>query len=462
MVYVQAILFASLFASLFSAFLAMLGKQWLNRYESTDMRGSAIERSQNRQQKLDGIDAWYFVTVMESLPLMLQAALLLLGCALSLYLWGIDSTIALVVIGMTSFGAIFYIFIIIAGAITGSCPYQTPGSKFLRYLGPIFWRVLASALRKIFKETIEAIRDNRRLLSKGRVIRFLRGLVSEVPPAIAADARRLLLAVIQMLAALPARVYHLLRAQNRLRGSFPLPERRSTWHAAVLDLRCISWALQTSLNKTVHLSAFKYLMLVLELAEFDPALVVVCFNIFVGGISVNDGRVAIKEGLEQLAAVSAGCFCRTFYRLTATDPTSNILEDMRRRYRRVFPDGIDFTGLPSRPSMIMIDALIRRDWGRHPIWRDGERPSDPEHIAFAQDIAEIAQAEFRREREVSEWILTFAFDSLSLAPLPPISIVADCFKIVAIDLGCDVSDVVTSDEKYVCFSPIGTYFLTEG
>jgi hypothetical protein len=60
MVHVQAILFASLAASLFSAFLAMLGKQWLNRYDSTDKRGSAIERCQNRQRKLDGIVAWYF------------------------------------------------------------------------------------------------------------------------------------------------------------------------------------------------------------------------------------------------------------------------------------------------------------------------------------------------------------------------------------------------------------------
>ena len=49
-VQVQAILYASLAASLFSALLGMLGKQWLNRYISIDMRGSAIERSQNRQQ----------------------------------------------------------------------------------------------------------------------------------------------------------------------------------------------------------------------------------------------------------------------------------------------------------------------------------------------------------------------------------------------------------------------------
>ena len=93
-VQVQAILFASLAASLFSAFLAMPGKQWLNRYASVDMRGSTIERSRNRQRKLDGIVSWYFDHVIGSLPLMLQAALLLLGCALSRYLWEINRTVA--------------------------------------------------------------------------------------------------------------------------------------------------------------------------------------------------------------------------------------------------------------------------------------------------------------------------------------------------------------------------------
>ena len=106
MVHVQAILFASLAASLLSAFLAVLGKQWLNRYDSADQRGSAIERSQNRQRKLGGIVTWYFYHVMESLPLMLQGSLLLLGCALSRYLWETDITIASVVLSVTSFGAL--------------------------------------------------------------------------------------------------------------------------------------------------------------------------------------------------------------------------------------------------------------------------------------------------------------------------------------------------------------------
>jgi len=129
-------LYASLAASLFSAFLAMLGKQWLNRYISTNLRGTAIECSQNRQRKLNGIVSWYFEHVMESLPLMLQIALLLLGCALSQYLWGINTTIASVVLGVTSLGVIFYLFVVVAGAASESCPYQTPGSRILRLVPP--------------------------------------------------------------------------------------------------------------------------------------------------------------------------------------------------------------------------------------------------------------------------------------------------------------------------------------
>ena len=134
---VQSLLYASLITSFLSAFIAMLGKQWLNRYDSVDVRGSAIERSQNRQRKLDGIVAWYFSYVMESLPLMLQAALLLLGCALSKYLWEIDTTVASVVIGLTSFGVLFYLFVVVAGASSTSCPYQTPAANAIHHVSDL-------------------------------------------------------------------------------------------------------------------------------------------------------------------------------------------------------------------------------------------------------------------------------------------------------------------------------------
>ena len=152
-VQVQAILFASLAASLFSTFLAMLGKQWLNRYTSVDMRGSAIERSQNRQRKLDGVVSWYFDQVMESLPLMLQAALMLLGIALSRYLWEINMTITLVVLGFTTSGVLFLFFIVFAGVAYVSCPYQTPGAQVLRQVPGALHLILDA-----FRQTPDIVR----------------------------------------------------------------------------------------------------------------------------------------------------------------------------------------------------------------------------------------------------------------------------------------------------------------
>ena len=66
----------------FAAFLAMFGKQWVNRY-LRNRGGSAADKSRDRQRKLDGFEKRYFHLIIESLPVMLQLALLLLGCTLS-------------------------------------------------------------------------------------------------------------------------------------------------------------------------------------------------------------------------------------------------------------------------------------------------------------------------------------------------------------------------------------------
>ena len=76
---VKVILYSSLAASVLAAFIAMSGKQWLNRYAQVEMRGSIIDRGRHRQRKMNGMVTWHFDLVMECLPLILQAALLLLG-----------------------------------------------------------------------------------------------------------------------------------------------------------------------------------------------------------------------------------------------------------------------------------------------------------------------------------------------------------------------------------------------
>ena len=148
-VQVQSILYATLCATLLASFLAMLGKQWLNRYRQNETHGSAVDRSRVRERKLNGIEAWKFHIVMESLPLILQCALILLGFALSRYLWGVNRSVSSVVMGFTSFGLLFYFLITMASILSFDCPFQTPFSLTARFLirlaTPYWW-----SLRRTF------------------------------------------------------------------------------------------------------------------------------------------------------------------------------------------------------------------------------------------------------------------------------------------------------------------------
>ena len=144
-VQVQCIFYATLCATLLASFLAMLGKQWLNRYRQNETHGSAMDRSRIRERKLNGIEAWKFHILMESLPLILQCALVLLGFALSRYLWEVNRSVSSVVIGFTGFGLLFYLLITTASTFSFDCPFQTPFSLVIRSiigLATPYWRNL--------------------------------------------------------------------------------------------------------------------------------------------------------------------------------------------------------------------------------------------------------------------------------------------------------------------------------
>ena len=453
-VQVQAILYASLAASLFSAFLAMLGKQWLNRYTSIDMRGSAIERSQNRQRKLDGIVTWYFDTVMESLPLMLQFALLLLGCALSRYLWEINTTVASVVIGVTSFGVASYTFFIIAGTASISCPYQTPGAHTLRRVPPL----ALSALRSAFPHSYTV-----------RKVGTWRSTVTNnfgySVKCIALSSATILVSPIFLLGCLAVDIYLLGRATVRTsvanapgwfhwaRGWDP--------QTATLDLRCISWMVQTSLDKTVRLSTLKLLATVTTMGNFDPALVSVCFDIFTGCVSIINGKVVVLQESEELAALSVLCCLRALSHPTTMGPASGVFEDMRRQYIKTFPIDTNFKDLPYSHCFYMVhnifhpsmdttkgDSLTTR-WHPHRPkiqWSDHEL-SGTEHVA----LLELGRFEHQRKRpqKVPRWILRYAHHLLSQDPLPSTSVIADCLSIILTDLGRPIPNDTTLDERHV-------------
>ena len=461
---VQAILYASLAASLFAAFMVMLSKQWLNRYASVNMRVSAIERSQNRQRKLDGIDSWYFNYVMELPPLMLQAALLLLGCALSRYLWEIDTTVTSVVLGVTSFGVLFYLFIIVVGAAFVSCPYQTPGAQILRHIpdtlrhiGDVFHRipdifhripetfyrvphnigVLHSVLfenSSTYGNLINTWNQLKENHSPSNITIFLL-LIPLLPIHAILDVCRV---IVWLFVASPRWVH--LRLQQV-----------SEQQVAMLDQRCISWMLRTSLDGPVRLLALDYLVTTTS-DSFDPTLVADFFDVLFGCIKINRREVTITQGFEQLATVSAMCCLHILAHFVTTDPTQRIVEDSRQWVTRVLSQYAYIHGLPVLGIIHTIFYWQHRLYHRCYIEWEGYEPSSNEHIIVAHALTKISWFKYQRGRRerVPPWLLHFALHSLSRSPLPPTSVVVNSLLIIAIGLGYDPPTTTTSDEGYIC------------
>ena len=160
------LLYASLLMSLLAAFVAMLGKQWLNRY-LRHAGGSMVERCGDRQRKFNGLETWPFRTFIEGLPIILQIALLLLACGLSRYVWSVNTSVARVVISLTVLGFLFYIGVVVAGTWSYECPFQTPASMALRYLrGSRTTRELSAnlSLSKVVSLIYATWRNTRKLL----------------------------------------------------------------------------------------------------------------------------------------------------------------------------------------------------------------------------------------------------------------------------------------------------------
>lgn len=211
--------------------------------------------------------------------------------------------------------------------------------------------------------------------------------------------------------------------------------------------------LHTSLNKEFHLAALQYLITMAEPACSDPSLILTCFNIFTSCVNVVNGTLVMVQGTERLAAKSATLFVHTFRYLFSTDPTSSTLADLRRGYRRAFSSvWVDFMDLPFRYTMVAAHILVNQDctppaWWR---WRNYIRPSDQEHVQLAWCITEaVRMGHQQTQPDVSNWTLRFAFYSLSLGPSPPPSVVSDCLKIIAVELGCELSNITTPDERCV-------------
>jgi hypothetical protein len=158
---VTGLMYASLLTSLLAAFIAMLGRQWLNQY-LRNTGGSLIERCGDRQRKCDGLAKWSFHLFVESPPVMLQLSLLLLACGLCRRMWSINIAVASILITLTAIGSLFYLAIVVASMSSYACPFQTPVSIALR--GP--WKKVRCRIVSVVGHYKEAISWTRRVWNR--------------------------------------------------------------------------------------------------------------------------------------------------------------------------------------------------------------------------------------------------------------------------------------------------------
>jgi hypothetical protein len=163
----QSILFASLSVTLFVAFIAVLGKQWILYYTRVTTWGNIVERGKERQAKLVGLQKWGLHLIMESLPVLLQFALLLFAVALVVYLWDLDVSVAEVVLVVTSIGFSFYICIVVAATLYSDCPFQTPLSILLPKVLPWVKDFTAPTLARLRRRAIQLVPQLRSAIEHG-------------------------------------------------------------------------------------------------------------------------------------------------------------------------------------------------------------------------------------------------------------------------------------------------------
>ncbi|KAG9082621.1 hypothetical protein FRC06_004920, partial [Ceratobasidium sp. 370] len=144
--WVNGLWFTALALSLAAGLVAMLAKEWLTAFVASRPRPPR-SYALTHQARLMGLKKWRTFHIIDLLPLVLHLSLLLFCLGLAIYLWTLDTAIAIadIVVGAT---VIFYLGTAVSAAMCDSCPFVTQISTYLNImLRLLFWHSTVSENR---------------------------------------------------------------------------------------------------------------------------------------------------------------------------------------------------------------------------------------------------------------------------------------------------------------------------
>ncbi|KAG8915373.1 hypothetical protein FRC00_005269 [Tulasnella sp. 408] len=158
---VNGLLYASLSCSLLAAVGAMMAKEWLQSFDRTGQTGPLEEQARFRQRKFNGVLEWHLEAVIKFLPNLLLLSVIFFFVGVCLFLFPINTVVAGIVTAFSGIGVVFSGIVIIAGALSPTCPYQSAAASALRRggLGLVqFWRLTKRTLvRPGASKTLKAV-----------------------------------------------------------------------------------------------------------------------------------------------------------------------------------------------------------------------------------------------------------------------------------------------------------------
>jgi len=419
--YVQAILYSSLAASLLAALMAMLGKQWLSRYARVDVHGSIVDRGRQRQRKIKGMSTWYFDFVMESLPLLLQAALLLLGYALSTYLFSMDRGVSAVVIGFATFGLLLYFLITSVATVSYTCPFQTPFSLIIRFL--------IERTRKWFRDL-----STKKRKSPGAQYGDYTGL----PLANGGNP-----------------VGH-----TKLDMEQPptLFKKDTDRHDYVLDSDCIAWMFKMSTDADVIKAIMKFIPEVVWHADIRAIPLERIYDTIVECFDCSSGHPMVVQKFRDEAYLSAKALVHLAIQRDCIGDEPDTFKVISKKHLPMIPLE-DFDRDPDLTSTLgMIDCVFGKC---EPIGWQG-LSFTPTHHAWMGHIL-LCRAWYLNQGQHTSlpgYIKQFILQSFRMKPSPT-SIVADCLSMISLFLGIplQMDDLLTIDKRQVDIQSIFHYSI---
>ena len=423
-VQVQCILYATLFATLLAAFIAMLGKQWLSRYKENETRGSAADRSRLRERKLAGIKTWKFHLVMETLPLILQCALVLLGFALSQYLWRVNSSVSSVVIAFTGFIFLFYSVVVMASVFSFDCPFQTPLSLFLRFVVKLATPYLRN-LRQTFGPTQKPHQPE---MQQTQIDPLL--LVTTVGRG--HDLQGSIATLASMTPnELPQPVTPLLAQEKDLEGDR-------------LDSRCINRLFEMSTDVDVIVSNLDFIPEIIWHTGIKDVPRKRIHNILMDCFDFSSADPVVLPKSRDVAYLSAKALVHIELQRRCITPYE---EHNQRSWRDLCANHHPLSSTPHRsdPDLEAVLFMVDMTLGYGDVFSWEESEMTPPHRAWMSHVF-LYQA--WHEEQVREVVSDFVEGSLSLES-PSSTVVTDCFIIIGIMVGIPfhVNDITVKDKR---------------